>query len=121
MVDDSDQSHEPIPEGRHSAGVSFSGFWSNLLSRLKRFVSEWGEEDVIRIDDESRIVRANLLTLQLEDRFELFWIEESTQEIEEEMDEDSIVGDELFSELLAAEEEWIRLQQIRDQYRKDND
>ncbi|MGI9283040.1 MAG: hypothetical protein ACR2PX_25875 [Endozoicomonas sp.] len=121
MVEDSDQAHSPDPQGRKGLKFKLLSLWRGLLSWSKRLVSDWREEEVVRIDDDSRRVRANLLSLHIEDRFEHFWIEERVQDIEEDDDSESVVGDELFSELLAAEEEWIRLQQIRNQFRKNND
>ncbi|KEQ12130.1 hypothetical protein [Endozoicomonas numazuensis] len=121
MVDDSDQTQDAAPRGNNRIAVALFSLWQKLLARMKPCFSRWGEEESVGIDDDSRIVRANLLSLQIEDRFEHFWIEERAQEIEEDNDSESVEGDELFSELLAAEEEWARLQQIRDQFRKNND
>ncbi|WP_252179434.1 hypothetical protein [Endozoicomonas sp. 4G] len=118
MVDDSDQA-EPASGGEDPEKAEFLFFWQNLFARIKRFASD--RQDIVRMDDASRIVRANLLSLQIEGRFEHFWIEEQTEGLEEDGDSQSTVGDELFSELLATQEEWIRLQRLRDQLRKNND
>ncbi|WP_257292371.1 hypothetical protein [Endozoicomonas sp. ONNA1] len=119
MIDDSDQGDEPTSGPGNLEKGEFLFFWKSLFARVKRFFSD--REVILRIDDDSRVVRANLLNLQIEDRFEHFWIEERAEGVEEDGDSDSVVGHELFSELLAAEEEWIRLQRIRNQFRKNND
>ncbi|WOG25955.1 hypothetical protein [Endozoicomonas sp. 8E] len=119
MVDDSDQAREPTSGRDNPEKAEFLFFWQNLFARIKRLVSD--REDVIRMDSDSRIVRANLLNLQIEGGFEHFWIAEHPGGVVEDNHCESVVDDELFSELLAAEEEWIRLQQIRDQFRKNTD
>ncbi|WP_422134309.1 hypothetical protein [Endozoicomonas sp. ALD040] len=119
MVDDSDQGQEPASGRNNPENTEFLFFWQNLFARIRRFVSD--RQDVIRMDSDARIVRSNLLNLQIEGRFEHFWIAEHPEEVVEDNQCESIVDDELFSELLAIEEEWIRLQQFRDQFRKNTD
>ena len=117
---------DPKPIRRHQSGPekeqkrSILQRWQSLLSKLRGwYTADSGDRKVYEFDESGQLV-SSLLIIYVEGRYETFLIEGRKEEVSEVEGEDFMEVDELFSELLNAEEEWVRLQKVREGYKKNN-